>query len=156
MNRRGRAARPGRCTALGSATDIRTTTGFLGVGERVADVFLAHTPADGVVYWDFSFGDGSDEPRDSSASAIAACGLLELAQSDPDVASRYRKAATDVLQALWATCATRNSKESNALLLHGTQNRNTGAGVDEGNLWGDYFYLEALTRLSRPERISYW
>lgn len=129
---------------------------FLGVGERVADVFLAHTPADGVVYWDFSFGDGSGEPRDSSASAIAACGLLELAQSDPDVASRYRKAATDILQALWATCATRNSKESNALLLHGTQNRNTGAGVDEGNLWGDYFYLEALTRLSRPDWIPYW
>lgn len=28
-----------------------------------------------------------------------------------------------------------------------TQNQNSGAGVDEGNLVGDYFYLEALTRL---------
>ena len=84
-------------------------------------------------------------------SAIAACGLLELAQSDPDAAPRYRKAATDIVQALWATYATRNAEHSNALLLHGTQNRNTGTGVDEGNLWGDYFYLEALARLSRSD-----
>jgi unsaturated chondroitin disaccharide hydrolase len=45
---------------------------------------------------------------------------------------------------------------SNALLLHGTQNRNTASGVDEGNLWGDYFYLEALMRLSHPDWTPYW
>jgi unsaturated chondroitin disaccharide hydrolase len=149
----------GQAWALyGLALSMRHTRDdrFLRVGERVADVFLAHTPADGVVYWDFAFGDGSGEPKDSSASAIAACGLLELAQWDPALAPRYRQAATDIVQALWTTCATRGSAASNALLLHGTQNRNSDAGVDEGNLWGDYFYLEALTRLSRPDWIPYW
>jgi unsaturated chondroitin disaccharide hydrolase len=28
--------------------------------------------------------------------------------------------------------------------------------VDEGSLWGDYFYLEALTRLNKPEWVTYW
>jgi hypothetical protein len=43
-----------------------------------------------------------------------------------------------------------------ALLLHGTQNRTTNAGVDEANLSGDYFYLEALTRLKKPDWTPYW
>jgi unsaturated chondroitin disaccharide hydrolase len=118
---------------------------FKSVAERCADVFVAHTPSDGVVYWDFDFSEGSREPRDSSASAIAACGLLELGRN-----------ARDIVHALWQTCAPRDSSGSNALLLHGTQNRNTGAGVDEGNLWGDYFYLEALTRLARATWSPYW
>jgi unsaturated chondroitin disaccharide hydrolase len=31
-----------------------------------------------------------------------------------------------------------------------------GVGVNEGNLWGDYFYLEALTRVSQPDWRIYW
>jgi unsaturated chondroitin disaccharide hydrolase len=122
---------------------------FLEAAQRIAAVFLAHTPADGVVYWDFSFTDGSGEPKDSSASAIAACGLLELGSD------QNRASATTIVGALATTCTPHNSA-ANTLLLHGTQNRNTNAGVDEGNLWGDYFYLEALTRLSRPNWTPYW
>ena len=29
-------------------------------------------------------------------------------------------------------------------------------GVDEGNLWGDYFYLEALARRAKPDWARYW
>jgi unsaturated chondroitin disaccharide hydrolase len=133
---------------------------FLQTAQRCADVFLANTPSDGVVYWDFDFAggsaeprdiaEGSAEPRDSSASAIAACGFLQLGSD------RYQAAAERAVQALWDRCATRGAETSNALILHGTQNRNTGAGVDEGNLFGDYFYLEALTRLTQPEWIPYW
>jgi unsaturated chondroitin disaccharide hydrolase len=123
---------------------------FRTTAERCADVFLAHLPADCIAYWDFDFVDGSDEPRDSSAVAIAACGLLELSSDE------YRAAAERLIQALWDTCATRGSGESDALLLHGTQNRNTGAGVDEGNLWGDYFYLESLTRLTHSDWTRFW
>ena len=49
----------------------------------------------------------------------------------------------------------RGDPASNALLLHGVYDKPKGVGVDEGTLWGDYFYLEALTRadpagLDRP------
>jgi unsaturated chondroitin disaccharide hydrolase len=118
---------------------------FLDVAHRVAGVFLMNTPKDNVVYWDFDFTAGSGEPKDSSASAIAACGLLEIGDNN---------AAQDILQALITTCTPRNNEP--ALLLHGTQNRNTNAGVDEGSLWGDYFYLEALTRLKKADWTPYW
>jgi unsaturated chondroitin disaccharide hydrolase len=136
----------GFALAYGYTRDER----FLETARRCAEYFLVHAPANSVAVWDFDFDPNSGEPLDSSASAIAACGLLALG-SDAEVES-----ARQMVRTLYGTCATRGSDTSNALLLHGTQNRNSGAGVDEGNLWGDYFYLEALTRLSRPDWTPYW
>lgn len=131
---------------------------FLQSSQRVADYFLAHLPKDKVAYWDLVFTDGSAEERDSSASAIAACGLLELARWLPDraQAARYQAAAEQMTQSLYEIYSTRNDPRSNALILHGVYGKPLGHGVDEANLWGDYFYLEALMRLSRPEWEIYW
>jgi unsaturated chondroitin disaccharide hydrolase len=120
---------------------------FLDAARRCADHFLAHLPADGVAYWDLEFGDGSGEPRDSSAAAIAVCGLLTIG------GDRYREAALHILGSLMAGYV---SPGSNALLAHGVYDKPKGVGVDEGNLWGDYFYLEALTRVVRPDWIDPW
>lgn len=127
---------------------------FLRTAERVSEVFLQHTPSDTIAYWDFDFADGSPEPRDSSASAIAACGLHELARWTHS--AHHHTVAEDIVQTLVQCCAPNPANHSDALLLHGTQNRNTQTGVDEANLWGDYFYLEALTRLSHPAWTPYW
>ncbi|MCU6218060.1 glycoside hydrolase family 88 protein, partial [Enterobacter bugandensis] len=53
---------------------------------QIVDVFLAQLPADLVPYWDFDFNDQTPSDKDSSALAIAACGLLEAAkmQAFPD------------------------------------------------------------------------
>ena len=31
-----------------------------------------------------------------------------------------------------------------------------GNGVDEGCLWGDYYYLEALMRRAHPDWVTFW
>lgn len=120
---------------------------FLVAARRCADRFLAHLPADGVPYWDLAFGDGSDQERDSSAAAIAVCGLLEL--GDP----ACRDAALRILGSLMDGYA---DASGNALLRHGVYDKPKGVGVDEGNLWGDYFYLEALTRVTLPDWTDPW
>jgi unsaturated chondroitin disaccharide hydrolase len=129
---------------------------FLDASRRCADYFLAHLPADGVAYWDLEFTDGSDEERDSSAAAIAAGGLLELAALAGADAGRYRAAAGRILDSLIAGYSTVGHPSSNALLLHGVYDKPKGVGVDEGTLWGDYFYLEALTRAVRPALPRHW
>lgn len=131
---------------------------LLRVAERVADYFLAHLPADNVVYWDLVFGDGSDEERDSSAAAIAVCGLFELATALPEGAARtrYHEAARTILGALIEHYTSRARPASNALLLHSVYSKPRQDGVDEGCLWGDYFYLEALVRATRPAWQRYW
>jgi unsaturated chondroitin disaccharide hydrolase len=131
---------------------------FLKTAQRIADYFLAHLPEDQVVYWDLVFDDNSDEERDSSAAAIAVCGLLELTRWLPegDDQQRYREAAEKILASLAQNYAPCGHPYSNALLLHGVYDKRTGRGIDEGTLWGDYFYLEALMRFQNPEWQLYW
>jgi len=131
--------------------------GLLDVAIRLADYFLAHLPTDGLAYWDLSLGDGSAEPRDSSANAIAICGLLEICTQLPHDAQRERfeTAAFDLLRGLNRQCAARQPS-SNALLLHGVYSKPHGNGIDEANLWGDYFYLEALARVTRGWRCHWY
>lgn len=131
---------------------------LLAAAQRVADYFLEHLPSDGVAYWDLCFGEGSEEERDSSAAAIAACGLRELAGLLPPGPEheRYAAAASAILASLAERYTSRDLPHSNALLLHGVYNKPRQHGVDEGNLWGDYFYLEALVRAARPGWRPSW
>jgi unsaturated chondroitin disaccharide hydrolase len=157
----------GSCWARGQAWGIygfalnHRHTGdasFRTAALRCADHFLARLPDDQVPYWDLEFSESSGEQRDSSAAAIAACGLVELADAlstDPR-AEQYRAAAGRILTSLIDNYSTQHQPQSNALILHGVYDKPKGAGVDEGNLWGDYFYLEALTRLTRSDWIGHW
>lgn len=135
---------------------------YIEIFKKVTDYFLLHLPDDLIPYWDFDFDSQSQEPRDSSSAAIAACGMLEMAAYlQEEEAQWYILAAKRLLKALWEHCGVRSHKESNGLLLHGTYARKSpdnpceNRGVDECNTWGDYFYLEALTRLKGTWN-SYW
>jgi unsaturated chondroitin disaccharide hydrolase len=131
---------------------------LLEASWRCAEYFLAHLPADDVPYWDLVYTDGSSAPRDSSAAAIAVCGLLELAriEPDPERASRAEAAAHRILAALVDLYTPQPADSSDALLLHGVYDLPKDNGVDEGTLWGDYFYIEALMRVVRPGWRPYW
>lgn len=128
---------------------------LLEAAWRCAGYFLSHLPADGVPFWDLVYTDGSDAPRDSSAAAIAACGLLELASlgSRPAEATA---AAHELIAALVRGYTPMSPEAADALILHSVYDLPKDNGVDEGTLWGDYFYLEALTRLARPGWRPAW
>jgi unsaturated chondroitin disaccharide hydrolase len=131
---------------------------LLAASQRCADYFLDHLPDDRVAYWDLVFSDGSDQPRDSSAAAIAVCGLQELAHWAPDdsLRQKYQTAAETILASLVTRYAASLETGSNALLLHSVYDMPKLIGVDEGCLWGDYFYLEALMRSTNPDWKRYW
>ncbi len=127
---------------------------LLEASERCARRFLDLLPQDNVPFWDMIFTDGSDQPRDSSAGAIAACGLMELAKITGR--TEYQEAADAILDSLEQNYATTAEGPENCLLLHGVYALHGGRGIDEGNLWGDYYYMEALLRRARPDWVSYW
>ncbi len=135
---------------------------YVDIFCRVTDYFLEHLPEDKIPYWDFDFTDGSDEPRDSSASAIAVCGMLEMSKYLPEEkAAYYTQKAEELVEALIRECAVTDPSVSNGLLLHGTYAKSSpyntckDNGVDECVAWGDYFYMEALTRLMKDWE-PYW
>jgi unsaturated chondroitin disaccharide hydrolase len=134
---------------------------YLEVFENLLAYYLDHLPDDLVPYWDLMFIDG-DEPRDSSSAAIVACGLLEMAGFVGETrAGEMHDLARRMLGSLWRNYAVRDPVVSNGFLLHGTYSKKSpfnscrGEGVDECVAWGDYYYFEGLTRLSRPW-TPYW
>lgn len=135
---------------------------YIDLFVRVTDFFIHHLPDDLIPYWDFDFDTGSQEPRDSSAAAVAVCGILEMIKYlDEDRAKKYKGAADRIMAALIEKCGNRDLESSNGILLHGTYARDSkentckDRGVDECNTWGDYFYMEALTRMLSDWKM-YW
>ncbi len=127
---------------------------FLAAADAAAQHFLARLPADRIPFWDFDDPAIPDAPRDSSAAAVAADGLLELSAVHPSPARRrvYREEAASLLEALATRCQNQTPGHIDGVLLHGCYSRPHGEGTDSALIWGDYFYLHALGWLLRHRR----
>lgn len=127
---------------------------FLQVARRAAEVFRRNLPADWVPYWDFTFTDEQPDIRDTSAASIYVCGLLELCShvSDGEAESCLSLAET-VMRSLREKYTTKGMENVNGILTEGMYHRHDGQ--EESTIWGDYFYMEALMRLTRDWRL-YW
>ena len=129
---------------------------FLETALRCANYYLDHAAATGMVpYWDFDLPAEAPKLWDSSAGAIAASGLLDLAEVAGEGAERYQAAA---LTALGTLCSDRFLAASTpaweGILLHGVYHYHKNLGVDESTAWGDYFFVEALVKASSKRHSS--
>lgn len=136
----------------GMANTYRYTgdAAYLRASQRVAHYFLANLPEDHVPHWDFRASETLEgEPRDSSAGAIAASGLLELAGLLAEKEGRvYREAAERMIGSLYANYGTWDDAEHEAILKHGTGHKPAGQNVDVSLIYGDYFFVEAVAKLN--------
>ena len=133
-------------------------TELLELTKKLSNYFLNRLPDDLISYWDLIFLEGNEQERDSSAAAIAACGLLELSKQLPlpDPSKNvYENAAMRILKSLHENYTAKNYPESNGGLIHAVYNKPRGMGIDECNIWGDYFYFEALIRVVKDWK-PYW
>ena len=142
---------------------------YMDLFYRVADYFIDNLPDDLIPYWDLEFTSWTREelkadpqPLDSSAASIAVCGMLEMSEYLPDdKALVYSDHAKKLIKAVYDICAVKDHSVSNGLVLHSTYSNHSPYntcnhyGVDECNSWGDYFYMEALTRLDCSWEV-YW
>lgn len=93
-----------------------------------------------------------NEPRDASAAALVASGLLEMSLyvKDKKEAERYKLAAEQMLQSL-SSSEYRSGERNNAFLLHATGHMPNNSEVDASIIYADYYYLEALIRLEQNQ-----
>ena len=132
---------------------------FVDLFKRVTNYFLNHLPSDNICYWDLVFDENSGEERDTSAAAIAVCGMLEMIKYLPDLdpdKKIYQNAVNAIMKSLITKYTTKNIEYSNGLLTEAVYSKPNGSGVDECCIWGDYFYMEALVRIMKPEWKKYW
>jgi len=120
---------------------------LLAAAQTTADYWLSKVPNGCIPAWDLSINDPG-APHDSSASAIAASGLLLLASltADPAKADGYRSAALTTLGTL-ATERWTPSTTTNPGLLQGQTYNVPKLDVEGSYSWGDTYLLEALLAL---------
>jgi unsaturated chondroitin disaccharide hydrolase len=140
--------------ALYGFTAIYRLTGeaeFLAVAERCAQYYLKRAAATGMVpWWDFDIPEGGPRLWDSSAGAIAASGLWDLAEATADRqrAEVYRQGALTAMETLCGpTFLALGDPAWEGILKHGVYHFHKNLGVDESVAWGEHFFVEALVKV---------
>ena len=143
----------GQAWALyGYATSYRYTgiPAFLTTAQALADYTARQLPEDLVPYWDYNSPHIPDTYRDSSAAAVTVCGLLELAAVASENAPRWRDLAQRILISLCENYLIVDAAGQSSILRDGA--RSVPANyMEHGLIYGDYYFLEALTAFTRPE-----
>ncbi|GLY46541.1 glycoside hydrolase family 88 protein [Lentzea sp. NBRC 102530] len=152
---------PTSCWARGQAwgiygfTTMYRRTGlreFRDTARKLSDYALSVLTPDGVPVWDYRSPLGVNDIKDSSAGAIMACGLLDLAKATGT--TRYHDRALKILDGLVTTCLTTRSTRAEAILARGTRNRPSEDGVEISLPYGDYYLYEAILRVLKPTQIA--
>ena len=134
---------------FGTAYKFARDPRFLQTAQACADFYIERTPEHGVPPNDW------DEPNpalpyESSAAAIAASGMLNLAQlaGDPARAYLYEQYAFRILDTLTGPeFLAVDTPGWEGILKHGMYHQRKGLGVDESTMWGDHFFVEALLKV---------
>jgi unsaturated chondroitin disaccharide hydrolase len=117
---------------------------YLDTAKRVAHYFIANTPDDGVIPVDFR---QPKEPRleDDTASAIAACGLIEISKAVGTFEQPlYLEAALKLLKTLEVRCDW--TRSSDAIVQYGSGAYRAPVH-HQPIIYGDFFLMEALFKL---------
>jgi unsaturated chondroitin disaccharide hydrolase len=120
---------------------------MLETASKAANYFASQLPTDRIPYWDFQAPDIPNSKRDSSAAAIAASGLKELAAFTANAAdrSRYDALAEAILASLSADSYLAKNKPP-GILLHAVGGYPFNTEVDVSLIYGDYYFVQALLR----------
>lgn len=130
---------------------------LLETSQTLANYFINRLPEDLVCYWDLALTDPNTE-RDSSASAILVCALLELVKQLPVIhpdRESYETLALRILAQLLDGYLNQTHQEGEGLLKHSVYYFKGNVGVNECCAWGDYFLMEAIARATSSWK-RYW
>jgi unsaturated chondroitin disaccharide hydrolase len=134
---------------FGTAYDFSNDVRFLQTAEACADFYIGHTPDHGVPPNDWAEPD-PQRPYESSAAAIAASGLINLSRltGDPLRARFYHDYALQIVDTLTEPeFLAVETPGWEGILKHGAYHERKGLGVDESVMWGEYFFLEAVSKV---------
>lgn len=147
----------GMCWSLygfGTCFELTGDVRFLETAEAHAAFYLDHTPDHGVPPWDYDHpghlaAGGPEWLPDSSAAAIAAVGFFNLANLSTDRVRRstYRAYALNIVDTLTREpYLAAYDPAWEGILKRGVYHIHKGLGVDESVMWGEFFFVEALTK----------
>jgi unsaturated chondroitin disaccharide hydrolase len=124
---------------------------YLQTAMANAAYYLENTPLEGITPWDYDApesGENAKNQVDTSAAAIAASGLLDLAAvcPDPTLARAYNDFALSSLCNLTTFYLGENTPGFEGILNGAVYHIHKNLGVHEACLFGEYFFVEALRK----------
>jgi unsaturated chondroitin disaccharide hydrolase len=127
---------------------------YLELAETLAEYYLRRTGPDMIPFWDFDDPAIPNVPRDSSASAIVASALLDLAALHPDgqASMKWRERAFDILTVL-CRCYLATEPSHRGLLREGCYSKPHNEGIASAVMFGDFFFAEALCSVVMPGKL---
>lgn len=127
---------------------------YISVAKGAADFFIQNLPDDYVTYWDFTFNDDVPDIKDTSATAIAVSGILELCDfiDDEEKKCFYYETVLKMIENLYKDYFIENVQRS-CILKDGMFHREDG---NTFTIWGDYFFYESLIKLCDKDFTSFW
>lgn len=133
---------------------------ILNAAKKTAHYFIANVKDKKYPVWDFRVPQDTEDKRyrypDSSAGAIAACGLLLLSELVEEIeAPLYLEAGENMLKNLFFECATLNDIEEEGLIKHGTGHFPEQKNLDVPLIYGDYFFTEGISILN-GKKLLFW
>jgi unsaturated chondroitin disaccharide hydrolase len=141
---------------FGTVYSLSDDERFLDTAQRCADFYIERTPPHGIPPNDWE-EPSPRRPYESSAAAIAASGLLQLAAltRDEQRAAKYTEYARTILDTLLTTdFLAVDTPGWEGILKHGSYHERKDLGVDESVMWGEYFFVEALDKLLGAPAVS--
>ena len=129
---------------------------YLDFAVNIADMIMSKvTTEDAIPYWDYDAPVLEDTPRDASAAAVTACGLLELSTMVED-GQKYFDYAEKILKSLSSEAYLAAEGENQGfVLMHSTGSLAHGSEIDVPLNYADYYYLEGLQRYMNLKGIEY-
>ena len=129
---------------------------YLEFALKIADMIMERVKTeDAIPYWDYDAPADEDTPRDASAAAVTACGLLELSTMI-DNGQKYFDYAEKILKSLSSDAYLAAEGENEGfVLMHSTGSLAHGSEIDVPLNYADYYYLEGLKRYMDIKGISY-
>ncbi len=131
---------------------------LINVHRDITYFMLNHLPDNLIPAWDFDFV-SNNVIRDSSAGVISVCGMLEMTKMLPDSAEQksvFESAAAQMLESTIDNCTGELGIDYDGLMFHVTGALPQRRRIDQTAVYGDYFYLESLSRYLNPDFKMYW
>ncbi len=123
---------------------------YLEQAKHIAHFILTnpHMPADKIPYWDFNAPGIPNAPRDASAAAVMASGLLELGTYINGRLKQqyYSTAATIIKNLSGPQYKAAIGTNGGFLLKHSVGHKPAGTEIDVPLTYADYYFIEAMQR----------
>lgn len=123
--------------------------------SRLYSKYYECLPKDLIPFWDLVFDENSNQYHDASTAPIIVNALLERNNQVKD--DKFMDDALKMVNSLIDNYSSKYNIKSQGLLDYGVYAYSIIKGINESNLWGDYFYLECLFKIYKDnEWRGYW